>query len=293
MSSVLQPLTTPREALHPPSADGRGTGWAMSLLAHALLIAGLTLGVQWHTADPAGVEAELWAAVPQRAAPPAAAPPPPAEAPAPTPPPAATKPPPREEEPEADIAREREQQRQKQAKAEREKALKAEQDRRDQAREKAREQAQQKARQEEAERQAKAEQARKDKAAQARAEAARQAQLQRLAAQLGGPAGNGPAGSTGTAEKSAGPSATYGGRIKAYIKPNIVQLDSIAGNPTAEVEVRAAPDGTILGRRLIKPSGNREWDDNVLRAIDRTGRLPRDTDGRVPPTLVISFRPQE
>jgi colicin import membrane protein len=31
----------------------------------------------------------------------------------------------------------------------------------------------------------------------------------------------------------------------------------------------------------------------VLRAIDRTDTLPRDTDGRVPPTLVISFRPRD
>jgi colicin import membrane protein len=29
----------------------------------------------------------------------------------------------------------------------------------------------------------------------------------------------------------------------------------------------------------------------VLRAIDRTGELPRDIDGRVPPVLVITFTP--
>ncbi|MCZ8074759.1 MAG: protein TolA, partial [Paucibacter sp.] len=31
----------------------------------------------------------------------------------------------------------------------------------------------------------------------------------------------------------------------------------------------------------------------VLRAIDKTETLPRDTDGRVPPVLVISFQPRE
>jgi colicin import membrane protein len=31
----------------------------------------------------------------------------------------------------------------------------------------------------------------------------------------------------------------------------------------------------------------------VLRAIDRTGTLPRDTDGRVPPVLIITFRPND
>jgi len=43
----------------------------------------------------------------------------------------------------------------------------------------------------------------------------------------------------------------------------------------------------------LTSSGVKAWDDTVLRAIDRTGMLPRDTDGRIPSTMVISFRPQE
>jgi colicin import membrane protein len=42
---------------------------------------------------------------------------------------------------------------------------------------------------------------------------------------------------------------------------------------------------------LVKRSGHPDWDEAVLRAIDRTSSLPRDTDGRVPPVLLISFRP--
>ena len=79
------------------------------------------------------------------------------------------------------------------------------------------------------------------------------------------------------------------------MRPNVVYADADAGggNPVAEVEVRTAPDGTIVGRRLVRASGVREWDDAVLRAIDKTGQLPRDTDGRVPPTLVLAFRPRD
>ncbi|MDP2248950.1 MAG: TonB C-terminal domain-containing protein, partial [Hydrogenophaga sp.] len=44
-------------------------------------------------------------------------------------------------------------------------------------------------------------------------------------------------------------------------------------------------------RKLIKSSGNAAWDEAVLRAIDRTVSLPRDTDGRVPSSLVIGLRP--
>jgi len=53
------------------------------------------------------------------------------------------------------------------------------------------------------------------------------------------------------------------------------------------------PDGTIVGRRLVKSSGNPAWDDAVLKAIDRTATLPRDTDGRVPASLIIGLRPQD
>ena len=73
-----------------------------------------------------------------------------------------------------------------------------------------------------------------------------------------------------------------------------VLSDDIAGNPMADVEVRAAPDGTILGTpRLLKSSGVKAWDDAVLKAIVKTEKLPLDTDGRAPATLIIGFRPKD
>ena len=65
--------------------------------------------------------------------------------------------------------------------------------------------------------------------------------------------------------------------------------------PTLEavVEVRATASGTVLSRRLIKPSGNSAWDDAVLRAIDRASPLPRDKDGRVPTSIEITFKPTD
>jgi colicin import membrane protein len=57
--------------------------------------------------------------------------------------------------------------------------------------------------------------------------------------------------------------------------------------------VKVAPDGTITGRRLTKSSGNPAWDEAVLRAIDRTGTLPRDIDGRVPPSMLLGLRPED
>ena len=98
---------------------------------------------------------------------------------------------------------------------------------------------------------------------------------------------------TGNSQRSSGPSDSYGGKVAARVKPNIVFTEDIAGNPAAEVEVRTSPDGTIVGQRLIKSSGNKAWDSAVLRAIEKTETLPRDVDGRVPSQIVISFRPKD
>ena len=102
-----------------------------------------------------------------------------------------------------------------------------------------------------------------------------------------------PSGGSGNTQQAAGPSASYAGRVRAKLKPNIVLLEEtraqISGNPVAEVEVKASADGGITERKLIKSSGVKAWDDAVLRAIDKMEGLPRDTDGRVPALLTIVF----
>lgn len=314
----------PGGTLLPPSPDPLGRGAALALAVHAGLIVALTVSVDWRS-QPVEASAELWAAVPQAAAPPAPEPAPtpaPEPAPAPPPAPAPAPPPPAPPAPaaaerEAEIALERA----RREAAEREKAAqeRAERERRErQERELAEKQKAErlKAQREQAERDKaeKAERAQKEKLERERAQAQarqreaearrkaaeekrlaeqREANLRRMMGQAGAEGGSGSPSSTGTAAREAGPSATYAGRVVARIKPNIVFTDTVAGNPAAEVEVRSAPTGTIIARRLVRSSGNAEWDEAVLRAIDRTGTLPRDTDGRVPSTIVITFRPQE
>jgi colicin import membrane protein len=122
-------------------------------------------------------------------------------------------------------------------------------------------------------------------------EAIRKENMKRIAG-LAGASGNENA--TGTAMKSSGPSDTYGGRIRAKVKPNITfDPSSVVGNPAAEVEVRCSPDGTIVGKKLVKSSGNSAWDNAVLKAIDKTEILPRDTDGRVHSPLLLVFKPND
>ena len=57
--------------------------------------------------------------------------------------------------------------------------------------------------------------------------------------------------------------------------------------------MRTAPDGTIVGQRIVKSSGARGWDEAVLKAVIKTEVLPRDVDGRVPPSFIIGFRPKD
>ena len=48
----------------------------------------------------------------------------------------------------------------------------------------------------------------------------------------------------------------------------------------------------IQDQKRIKGSGVKSWDDAVLKAIDKTEVMPRDVDGRVPPVIIITFRPK-
>ena len=294
--SVLRQLTVPRDALRPPSADNPRIGVVMSLIAHAALVTALALGVSWRTQEPSGVEAELWAATPQLAAPPRpeadAAPPmererAPESAPTTPPPPAAA-------ERDAEIAlekatQERKEQERREAEDRRARERRQQEEKDRLATQKAQDQTRRQQEQDKVERDRrdKADQVQREKVAEAQREKLRQDQIRRMNDQLGG---TGAPGSTGTAPRDAGPSANYAGRIKARIKPNIVFTEVLTTNPVAEVEVRTAADGSILGQRILKSSGVKAWDDAVLRAVERTGMLPRDTDGRIPSTLVISFR---
>lgn len=304
MSSLPLGARHLHDPLRPPAPPGMGRGFAFALIAHAALLAALSAGVSWRTQDPPAFEAELWSAVPQAAAPKLVEPEPEPEPPKPEP--KVQQPSPEELQAERDaeiaIAKakekkklEAERQRLAELEAERKKQLALkEKEKLEREREKqlqAKREAEDKLKKEKLDKQLKDKQAKAEEAKrEAKLEAQRQENLRRIQGMAG--ASGGPS-ATGTALKSSGPSASYGGRIKARVRPNIIYTDAPSGNPVAEVEVRTAPDGTIIARKLLKPSGDAEWDKAVLRAIDKTETLPRDTDGRVPPVLVISFQPRE
>jgi colicin import membrane protein len=306
----------------PPPTGGWGRSMSFALFMHLLLLAALTWGVQWKTQpNTLSASAELWSAVPMEAAPaanepeptpPQAVPPPePVKAVEPKPEPKPTSPAPPKvdaaaEREAADIAlkKEKEKKLQEKKEAELEKKKKLEKDKLEKAKldkEKLKEKEKEKAKELEKKKKEEAlkkevtaakakEDAKKAAAEEKRTEALRNENLKRMQGMAGA---SGEENSKGTALKASGPSASYAGRIIARIKPNITFTEDVAGNPKAEVEVRTSPDGTIISRKLLSSSGNKAWDEAVLKAIDKTATLPRDEDGRVPPILVISFRPKD
>jgi len=277
-----------RDAWKPEQPGGFGVGAMFALLAHGALVAMLAIGVSWRssTPDAAALSAELWSAVPEVAAPRPVEPPPPPPEPKPTPPKPAPKP-----EPDPRIEQQRRDAQIAVEKAEREKKRREEQEEKERAELKAEKLKAEKAREEKL----REEKAKKDKLEEERkrselAAKLRQQQLDRMREDL---AGTGSREATGKAQHDAAPSAGYAGRIRARIKPNLVLVGEVSGNPKVEVEVRCAPDGRITGRRIVKSSGNPVWDETVLRAIDKTEVLPRDTDGRIPSSMVIEYARQE
>ena len=306
--------------LAPPPEPGAGRAMVLSVLAHLLLALALAWGVRWTTSTPqVSFNAEMWSSTVQEVAAAASEPPPPPPPPAPeTPPPAPPRPaPPRPPAPpvkpaeptKADIAMEREKKRkleeerkkaealkQKEKQKEKEKAekdkaekqktekqkaekLKAEKDKLAKEKERKEEEARKLKEEEEAREKAKEEE-RKEAAAK---EKMRQEQLKRIQG-LAGATGSPEA--RGTAQRSAAPSSSYAGKIVEAIKNNTTFTDANAGRPSVVVLVKTQSNGQITSYRVVKASGNKTWDDAVLRAVEKMGSVPRDVDGRVPGVLL-------
>jgi colicin import membrane protein len=256
----------------PPRPLGTGRAFGLAVLAHLALLGALTWGVSWKREPTVTtLEAELWSSLPQQAAPKLQIAPP-TEPVAPSPPPQPqpvlqkapdiavekerVKPPPKQPpkiEPKPDPKPETKPETKPVAKAQ----------------------------------PAASSAAVDQKKLDAQAEADRQKYLDRMAGLAGA---SGAQNATGSAAQSSGPSSGYAGLIKGRVRPNLVFPGSVSGNPLVSVEVRLAPDGTVLGRpRVLKSSGNKEWDEAVVRAFEKTEVLPRD-GGKIWSPLVIDWR---
>lgn len=333
MSNARQLPASGKHLLHP---ERRGTGFlrslGLSLLVHALLIAALTWGVNWHQkTHSTPVQAELWSATVQQAAPLPTETPAPVPEPVPLPSAEPAKPAPPAPDPvkptvqspvpavDPQIAIE---------KAKKRKALKEKQaqEQRLKEQEKAREQerlqaqlaekkakaAKEREKLEKIEKAERAEKAKADKEKLAKQEALQSAKekkdlIKQDTAKAQAAADKARtdalkrmsqlAGQTGGSEGgrdrlSSAPSEGYKGRIIGRIKPNVTYTGDRNANIEALFEVLVAPDGRVTSVRLLSGSGVRAWDDAAQRAIEKTEYFPLD-GGRAISPMLIAMRPRD
>lgn len=261
----------------------------LALLVHGLLMLALTWGIQWQNQDQElSVEAELWSSIPQPVAAKGNTPEPVEEVIEPAPP--AEPPPPPPPQPVKEVAP---------PKTVIDPQIAIDKQKKKEAQDKVRDE-------EKAKREAKLQEAKDKKAEKAKELEKRKAEDRQRAEErhledvkrLRGLAdATGTVTDTGRALQAAGPSASYLGRLRARIKPNITfsdaQLQAVLGNPAAEVVVICSPSGQIIGKKLKVSSGNDAWDQAVLNAVEKTGILPRDENGNMPSEITFSFRPRD
>ena len=119
---------------------------------------------------------------------------------------------------------------------------------------------------------------------------ARLAQMQGLAGGEGS-TGNGLA-KSGTGSGSGGTSTSpgYADKVRRMVRPKIVWSGDTQGLETV-VSVHCSPSGTLLSATVTRSSGNQQWDDAALRAVQLTDPMPVDTDGKAPGSFLITLRP--
>ena len=300
-------------AIDAPFIPRRGSSFVAGLLAlgvHALFVLLLVFGVSWQTQHPAPVMVDLWDALPAPSIPapvpeptpeplpsqpePPPPSPPPEPLPKPEPPKPAVKTPPPTKAP--DIALEK-----KKAETERLLKLKKMQDAEEKALvDAARAEAEQmkKARDQQLAEQKKRELLRQmeeeslmqrmmDEDVASESRQIRQAEAQAQAA----------AAASKRQTEVARIVGQYRDMISAKVRGNIRLAEDLQGNPQVRCLVRLLPTGEVQEVRVLQSSGNKAYDDAVLRAVEKSSPLPlpsdRDARAEFLPELTLLHRPKD
>ncbi|HEX9392710.1 MAG TPA: energy transducer TonB [Usitatibacteraceae bacterium] len=221
----------------------------MAIIIHGGFFALIVFGVSWQVRNPAPVVAEIWNQLPParnvvEPVPPVAAPEPEPAPPPVTPPVAKPPPPPSQADVELKAKREREVLAQKQAEQEllekkkRDEAKAAELQKKALADKKRRED---EAKQKAAEAQAMAEQEKRENDARA---------------------------ATNVSIRE------YSAKISSLIKGRANIPDTVSGKPAIQISLRLLVNGVVFDARVVKPSGNRVYDEAIERAINGIRQWP-------------------
>jgi colicin import membrane protein len=266
--NTAQQWPSPFSRAQPIKTESTARAFSYSMVAHLLLIAMFTIGINWRTSAPGGIEVELWDSTPviERTE---------------APPPAPIK------EEAADIAIKKKPVEKTPPKKEVVKEVP-----------KPAKVTPPKDKPKEVEKPKKAEEAKALTPAQvkanAAAEKARADQIARMQAAAGAEGGRG--GQAGNSVGSGGNAPpAYADKVNRKIRPLIVfNPESLTGNPVVVVLVDLAPDGAILKRSVITSSGISSWDQAVLQALDRAETFPKDDNGVIPMRQMrLFFKPKD
>ena len=87
----------------------------------------------------------------------------------------------------------------------------------------------------------------------------------------------------------------YVDKIRRKVKPFIVfNPEMIKGNPAVVIELELTPDGTITSKKISASSGDTNWDNAVMLALDRAQSLPKDDNGLIPMRqMKLTFMPKD
>jgi colicin import membrane protein len=242
---------------------GRIRAVLLALLVHGAFFGLIVFGVSWQNSPTPPAEVDLWRDIPpvvaSRPAPTPAPEPPAPEPPKPEPPkPEPPKPePPKPEpakveppKPDPAIAERRERE-----KKEKERLERVEREKKEKLERQKAEEAKKKREAEEAERKRKADE---EKARQAKAKAEAEA---RAAAEA-------------VASRQQAEIARFTDGIRAKIRGRANVPDTVTGKPEVQVRITILPGGEVLDIRIERPSGNRIYDEAIIRAIRSASPLP-------------------
>jgi TonB family protein len=79
-------------------------------------------------------------------------------------------------------------------------------------------------------------------------------------------------------------------KVQRRVRPNIVWAGETPGLETV-VTIHCSPTGTLLSATIALSSGNSQWDDAALRAVQRSDPMPLDTNGKAPASFTVTLRP--
>ena len=128
---------------------------------------------------------------------------------------------------------------------------------------------------------------------QAQSEKLRKDARERALRLAGTAVGSGDPNTSGPASSNIAPSADYGAKLRAAIRPHIASFKELSPDLAAEYVVQSDTSALIVSAKLAKSSGDAYWDDVALKAILKTERLPKDNDGRAPSSIIVVLRPRD